>query len=364
MFKLISKIKKSFYEHFSPEVPIDDRICYLMCIFGITANLLGVIGTIAINLPLICLLVCASSLFVMISLSVVAFVTRKTRAISIIMTVLVTNVAFPGMFLLEGGMQGGMQFFFLVSPICIAFTIKSFHKYILIIFSIIEYSVLIGICFLYPQFVIPLPENAPLINCILCLICVFAFVYIFAYEYTKQSNRDHIKINKLSLMYKHQANTDEVTDLFNRRYFKEQFCKLIEENNKKAESNLYLVMFDLDGFKKINDVCGHVEGDRILKRFADIMFDECTVDCIASRYGGDEFTLLINNSNFYSAYNIAQSILLKTREKILLGNGLNCLTVSGGFICCRKDEDYSFLMQKVDEKLYEAKETGKNRLML
>lgn len=356
--------KNFIAKYFSSDNPIDDRICYLMGISGTLANTYGLICTISIHLPLLCQIIGFVSEIFMITLTILAFKKKNTHFISVLMTIVIGNIIFPVMFLTEGGLQGGMAFYFMLPSICIAFTIRKPVNIILVILSLIENSALIYISYYHPNLIIPIGQESVLPDMISCSICVYLFLFFFTLQYAIQCKRDRQKIAKLSRMYCHQANTDELTDLFNRRYFKENFSKAIEENNSSEEpdSNLYLAMFDIDDFKKINDTYGHPFGDKVLKNFAEILFEESTNGSLCCRYGGEEFLIMIKASSEKIAYAKVELILHKTRTRILCGIEKKPVTVSAGFTVCEKGMVYAAILQNVDAKLYRAKKAGKNRI--
>lgn len=226
MKSIKSMFKNFIAKYFSSDNPIDDRICYLMGISGTLANTYGLICTISIHLPLLCQIIGFVSEIFMITLTILAFKKKNTHFISVLMTIVIGN------------------------------------------------SALIYISYYHPDLIIPIGQESVLPDMISCSICVYLFLFFFTLQYAIQCKRDRQKIAKLSRMYCHQANTDELTDLFNRRYFKENFSKAIEENNSSEEpdSNLYLAMFDIDDFKKINDTYGHPFGDKVLKNFVNYSF--------------------------------------------------------------------------------------------
>lgn len=361
-----SFIRKFLINHFSEDVPLDDRVCYLMCIFGLLAGTTSVVFTISISLPVYCILLSLFTFILVLALSLIAFLIGKTNIISIFMTIIVGNIIFPLMFITEGGLNGGMAFYFLIPSICASFAIKKPFNLIIVLLSLLEYGFLIYFAYYHPQFIIPISNNIIAADMISGCLVSYLFIYCFGYQYSKQCERDRQKINKLSQMYCHQANTDELTDLFNRRYFKDILSKALDENKKnpKEEPDMFLVMFDIDNFKQINDTYGHPFGDTILKNFSDVLFESSSKNCISCRYGGEEFLLLIKNSNFDDAFEITENILNKTRNTITYGIEKKSVTVSAGFSACLKSLDYPTLIQIVDDKLYEAKRTGKNKIVV
>ena len=184
-------------------------------------------------------------------------------------------------------------------------------------------------------------------------IVLFGFSFIVS----KQNFHDRNKIEQLSLLYERQANTDELTGLFNRRYFN-NFLKLailtLGDTGK-----LHIAMFDIDDFKYVNDKYGHPFGDKVLKQFAVILNETVNAGVTACRYGGEEFLLLIPKKNREEALALVNDVLRMTRDRIKLDE-TKFVTVSAGFMTCTEDMTYDVLLQEVDRKLYTAKNSGKN----
>ena len=126
---------------------------------------------------------------------------------------------------------------------------------------------------------------------------------------------------------------------------------------------LHIAMFDIDDFKYVNDKFGHPFGDKILKLFANVLTRFSDENgCTVCRYGGEEFLLLIPKKDKTEALSIVEQILEYTRTNIRVTDD-RCITVSAGLMTSNDDMSFEELLQQVDEKLYTAKCTGKNRVV-
>lgn len=147
---------------------------------------------------------------------------------------------------------------------------------------------------------------------------------------------------------------DGLTGLFNRRYFNE-LINLEINRLKRAPSALSLLMLDIDNFKIYNDTQGHPAGDELLKGAAKIFKNSVRAVDIICRYGGEEFIIVLPQTDKNSAKIIAE------RLRVQFGLYLPT-TVSIGIATLPDDaKSVAELIQKADEALYQAKETGKNR---
>lgn len=148
--------------------------------------------------------------------------------------------------------------------------------------------------------------------------------------------------------------TDDLTGLFNRRYF---FSRLEEETvrAKRQHTPLSLVLMDLDYFKKYNDTHGHIQGDNALKKVAEVIRKN-TRDSVdfACRYGGDEFAVIMPGTDMSHARIVAERI-----KKIVKDMRLDNITVSAGIAEYNNRETAEKLVESADRILY--REKGKVR---
>jgi diguanylate cyclase (GGDEF)-like protein len=160
------------------------------------------------------------------------------------------------------------------------------------------------------------------------------------------------------------ASEDSLTKLANRRRFDELFEKFYKLY-KKGINKLTLVLIDIDDFKKVNDDLGHLVGDQVLIRIAEILKAELRNSDIITRWGGEEFAILFIDVNLDNTTQIAQKICDVIREDKILNELLGRqLTVSAGLGELNTLESQDGLVHKVDIALYEAKRTGKNQVIV
>ncbi len=161
------------------------------------------------------------------------------------------------------------------------------------------------------------------------------------------------------------SRSDGLTGLFNRRFFDEALQGEINRTIR-YEGNFSLIFFDLDDFKKLNDTQGHQAGDLTLKRVAEIMILEKRTEDLACRYGGEELVLILPETNKINALVIAERIRqqLEELEMEFAGQSFK-ITLSGGIASYPADaQDAKSLIHAADIALYQAKESGKNKIYL
>jgi diguanylate cyclase len=158
---------------------------------------------------------------------------------------------------------------------------------------------------------------------------------------------------------------DPLTSLGNRRFFDANLVKEITEANND-NSDMCLVLADLDHFKKVNDHFGHPVGDMVLKLFGELLSSNIKGRDTAARYGGEEFALIFPQTKLDHAAHITDQIRnqLESKQWMLSASGqrIGKITASFGVARLRRGEDPEALLKRVDAKLYEAKISGRNRI--
>ena len=135
------------------------------------------------------------------------------------------------------------------------------------------------------------------------------------------------------------------------------------EQARNTGNRICALMTDLDDFKAINDTYGHLTGDEVLLAFADVMRSCFRSSDILIRYGGDEFTAILVGADAGVAQPIAERFLENVRNKVRLPNG-KAITISIGVAEMNYNDDLMELFSRADEALYEAKNSGKNRVVI
>jgi len=160
------------------------------------------------------------------------------------------------------------------------------------------------------------------------------------------------------------AYKDALTGLHNRRFFMEEM-KHILETTKRYREPLSVMMLDVDNFKRINDEYGHDVGDLILKQLADVIVRCVRSSDIAARLGGEEFVVALPKTNLDSALTVADRIRQEFKKSKVKLNGEEVgTTVSVGIASFEEGYDLERLLKEADEALYEAKRTGKDKVVI
>lgn len=160
------------------------------------------------------------------------------------------------------------------------------------------------------------------------------------------------------------ATIDSLTGLYNRGQFDKRLKQEIA-TSKRTDSTLCCIMSDIDFFKKINDTYGHAIGDFALKEIARIVTRQIRENDIAARYGGEEFVILLPFTTIDEAKTVAERIRKKIESKKFKTGSLELhITVSLGLSIFEPQKNNTDFQKEADSALYEAKNSGRNRLVI
>ena len=159
------------------------------------------------------------------------------------------------------------------------------------------------------------------------------------------------------------AITDSLTELYTRRYLMERFDEELNRS-KMREMSLSFLMIDVDNFKRFNDQYGHLTGDQILRQIAKIIKENIREIDIAGRFGGEEFCIVLPDTNKEGAVYVAERIRSTTEKTIIKAYDASVnATISIGVATSPKDgRSIDTLLENADFALYQAKASGRNKV--
>lgn len=156
---------------------------------------------------------------------------------------------------------------------------------------------------------------------------------------------------------------DGLTQIYNARYLYEALEREIIRG-RRHERDLAILMFDIDHFKRINDVHGHLAGDFVLKELARIVQQRIRRDEVFARYGGEEFSIILPETSLEGAVSLAETLRQKVEEHTFAFQADTIkVTISVGCATLNDtDKVANDLIKRADEFLYQAKNSGRNRV--
>lgn len=205
---------------------------------------------------------------------------------------------------------------------------------------------------------------------ILCIIFVAAVIIalIVAYYFSRglqdifnryrNTQQEHLaKLEELNRALEKQSQTDVLTTIFNRRFFNMQLAKEAARSTRHR-TPLSVLMFDIDHFKVVNDEHGHLAGDKVLQEISALVQDNIRQSDFLARWGGEEFALLTPGVGLKNAGKFAEKLRdLIEKNDFSIGQEITC---SFGVSCYQASEETSTFIQRADQSLYHAKNSGRN----
>ncbi|MDV7105532.1 GGDEF domain-containing protein [Vibrio sp. TH_r3] len=256
---------------------------------------------------------------------------------------------------ITGGVEGtGPIWIFIVSPV--AYSIRGLKKgtidIVVFLFVVIAGFIITDNYNIYDY----QPEALPL-----RVVISFIIVALLTGFYERLREKYNEEIVALSQKNERLATIDFVTDLPNRRFMMKELVEL-KHRHKKTKQPYVILLADVDNFKKINDNYGHDLGDEALTQLANILKKSMPTQGIASRWGGEEFLIALPNSDKALGQSIAEKIHAELQKTTIYMNGKSvALTLSIGLVQSQLDKTIAQDIKLADERLYKAKEQGKNR---
>lgn len=171
------------------------------------------------------------------------------------------------------------------------------------------------------------------------------------------------KVESFAQRLQKEANHDHLTGLLNRRSFGILVDKTLALS-KRHDYRLSLITYDIDHFKSVNDSYGHDVGDKAIKHISEILMQNTRKSDTVARFGGEEFVIMLPNTNKHDAHILANKIREKIEQSPLQVDKLILeLTISGGVAECEKhDQSIEKTLKRSDDALYQAKNEGRNKV--
>jgi len=155
------------------------------------------------------------------------------------------------------------------------------------------------------------------------------------------------------------ATIDEKTGVYNNKFFK-TISEMELDKAKRGIGPLSILIIDLDNFKRLNDTYGHLIGDKVLQRLGFVLKENTRKYDIVSRFGGEEFVVLLPNTHISRAKIVCERL----RRKVEFDKEMSkyTVTMSGGITEYRKNDSIKRMQIRADKGVYKAKKLGKNRI--
>lgn len=232
-----------------------------------------------------------------------------------------------------------------------------------ILFAILGYILVMLYIFLYEPERINIRLELFQLLAFTCSASVMLYTGSSINRLRDRAKKQYVDLQEALELNKRLATTDELTGLYNRRYFMEQLAQQ-KALSERDDSDFVICYCDLDNFKQINDTFGHYTGDIVLKKFSEILDSSIREIDYAARFGGEEFVCLLVNTDVDNAMNITERIR-EGIEKYNFSDIAPALhaTVSIGISNFKQFNTIQETLMSADNKMYRAKQLGRNKVV-
>ncbi len=342
-------INQYFGKHFS----LDYRVCMIFFFESYFISILSAITNTALNKGLPGIILQWSYI---LFCTIMIFVTPQIRRIILKPNLLfVTFFYIPFLYFQTAGYDGTALLFTLLGIFMLGIVFSGKTRIVIIGLNILDYLLCIIISYLYPQTVIPHSgPYAMLIDLIVAFILSSVGLSILTLYISRVFEDNRKVLAELSIR-------DALTGTYNRRFMTD-FLHETLNTFKRTGNKFYVLMLDIDHFKKINDTYGHGFGDRVLLECARTIQRILRKGDVIARYGGEEFAIILSSDMPINAVDIAERIrhaitLLRFKHNITV-------TVSIGLAESKHDDTIETLMNRADKYMYYAKQAGRNKVSI
>ncbi len=194
-------------------------------------------------------------------------------------------------------------------------------------------------------------------------LATLSFVSLFAFVLDSSRRTAQDELMEMVALYDRAARTDELTELSNRRDMKSHLENEFSRYQRHGH-HFSVILMDIDHFKQINDNYGHDAGDIVLKDFSRLLKSLCRRVDVLSRWGGEEFLMLLPDTSLLQALSMAERLRDEVELHRFTYRGAAIpVTMSAGVCSISQFKDIAGLLKQTDVNLYEAKVNGRNRIV-
>ncbi|AIO18537.1 Response regulator PleD [Candidatus Izimaplasma bacterium HR1] len=344
------------------EKDLRSRLSVIFLLTGFILSLVGFLTTVFMSQPYWYVI---PNILVMLMCLIIPLLADDLDKITLYALYVVGILYFPYIYYTSGGNYGPTPIYFVMIVAYMAFYMEGKRLIITNSLFVIYYVTIMIFGFQNPNIPVAyIDEISRLIDYIVAVISVSLVISVISNStfrgYTKEHEKTFSLMKELETQndkLKELSIKDQLTGVYNRRYFMEVIDSEIKHYDTYKKL-FHVMMIDLDDFKKVNDEHGHLFGDEVLRKVAQ-QINKTTRDYdVISRYGGEEFCVIVSHLNPEDSIVIAERIRLHV-ENLDLRNNVK-ITVSIGVTSFCEGDTNKKLISRADEALYQAKSQGKN----
>jgi diguanylate cyclase (GGDEF)-like protein len=354
----MSFIKENLSKRFSLKLPVAVRIYYIHAIAAVFFAVWVFVANYNITERLGHILPVGFICFAFILFNIYIFIRPYKYTYLFISDMMIIFGAFPSIYYASSGIYGGGLLLFLLGIALFASIVKRPYSYYMGVLLLVWYSICVAFSIVNPDLVYDLGDKA-FSNMVFTFAIATVILFVLLTFLVAGYNREHTQLKILNDKLNIELITDDMTDIYNHRYIKNEVIRAISQAT--PTSKIYLCMYDIDDFKLVNDEFGHVAGNDVLYAFAQMMKREIGSHGICARFGGEEFLVLFENKTREQVYELAEKIRIKASQEIMIPGSTKRITVSCGIVQYKMGENAEIFVKSVDDSMYKAKHKGKNQ---
>lgn len=341
--------------YFSSIKEMQAQLFHVMAIAACTANMFGFLLNAFLHGNALPTQICVICGVILLILSIWGIFTKHKGWATVGILVTVVWIEFPFLYSVYSSI---ILVYFVLSILGITiFFPRKFSVPFCVMTILWDILVMIASHF-FPQTINPVSEISLLMfticSYLIVAIAVFVLLNIVILRYERQKEELHT----MNVQLDYLANHDPLTKLYNRGYL----MKEIEKRIQKDHTSFIAVIMDVDNFKSINDTYGHSFGDEVLTTFAQILDKEVDGKGFAARFGGEEFMIIYDHENQEEALQVLHNVATQLETHFQREKHIS-VTFSGGLEVYSSQKKVDELIISADNKLYQAKQNGKNQII-
>ena len=331
---------------------LNEKMFQLLAITAIVANTIGVMANLVLygaNVPTVVCLCC--DIYV-VSVSIFGIRTKKTKIAALLLMSMLNFIEFP--FLVYTYGMSSIPYMILGGAGVAIFWDDRIKKISLLIIGLYHSAVIVFACLTQSVFG-EIEESGLVGTAVCCYLIVLAGVTSLIVIWSLENHVQQEMLTKLNKKLQIASDTDQLTNVYNRRFLWNFLRRKMEDD----EEEFGVVLIDIDDFKCINDRFGHPFGDEVLLELCRIIQDNLKEGEILSRFGGEEFVIVLVKTDRPYIQNVLEKILdefhhfgEKQKQELF--------SFSAGIEIFTGADEIEQLYQRMDRKLYQAKQNGKN----
>lgn len=353
---------------YGSEVPLRERLYNIVFTFGAIMGATGAVTCVTIHSSVAASVLAAAMTVLVIGMWLFGYKKSNRRdTMVIIMLAVLDFLVLPALYLSGGSIHSGISAYFALGIVLTYWILPGRPGKIVVAIQGAVYLVLYWLSYRYSGKLLTFPalfqngqwfEHVAIGSNVIMVALGLGVLGRAIFSALRQE--DHILEESIIDMSR-LADLDNLTGLYNRRAL---YTHLLGEIRRAKRHNipLSLLFIDIDDFKVANDCYGHLAGDEVLRNLGAYLQSCCTERMSASRYGGEEFILLLPGWDLPKAVDLAETIRARMEAEPIAESVLGPVTVSIGAAQYKDELTEEQFIETADRKMYEAKAAGKNRV--